>query len=68
MNENPDELIGAIIELRRRYPSWRLGQLIGNVAGWADQGVWDVEDEQLLEAARLHLNQLKKEAMPRAAS
>jgi hypothetical protein len=52
------ELLAAIEELSRRYPDWRLGQLIANVAGWADQEVWDVEDEQLLQAARLHLAQL----------
>jgi hypothetical protein len=27
------------------------------VAGWADREIWDIEDEQLLEAARLHLKQ-----------
>jgi hypothetical protein len=31
---------------------------VANFAGWADQEIWDVEDEQLLEAARLHLEQL----------
>ncbi len=59
MNSKLDtDLLAAIAELRQRYPSWRLGQLIVNVAGWADQEIWDVEDEQLLEAARLHLEQL----------
>jgi hypothetical protein len=58
MNERRAELMEAIAELQRRYPAWRLGQLIVNVAGWADQEVWDVEDEQLLAAARLHLQQL----------
>jgi hypothetical protein len=52
------DLLAVIAELCRRYPHWRLGQLIANVAGWADQEIWDVEDEQLLEAARLHLEQL----------
>ncbi len=52
------ELIAAILELGERYPNWRLAQLIANVAGWADQDIWDVEDEQLLAAARLHLQQL----------
>jgi hypothetical protein len=51
-------LLAAIAELCQRYPDWRLGQLVANVAGWADQEIWDVEDEQLLEAARLHLEQL----------
>jgi len=52
------ELITTIAELCARYPHWRLGQLIANVAGWADQEVWDVEDQQLLAAARSHLSQL----------
>ena len=51
------ELLESIAELQRRYPEWRLGQLITNVAGWVDQDIWDVEDEQLLEAARSHLDQ-----------
>jgi hypothetical protein len=54
------ELLAAVAELCQRYPDWRLGQLVANVAGWADQDIWDVEDEQLLEAARLHLQQLKR--------
>jgi hypothetical protein len=44
-----------LAELERRYPDWRLGQLISNVAGWADKDVWDVEDDQLLAAAEQHL-------------
>jgi hypothetical protein len=56
------ELIQAISELRQRYPQWRLGQLIANVAGWADHDVWDVEDEQFLAAAREHLQNLPKRA------
>ncbi len=51
------ELFEVLAELRSRYPAWRFGQLISNIAGWADQEIWDVEDEQLLGAARLHLNQ-----------
>jgi hypothetical protein len=50
-------LLEAIAELCRRYPDWRLGQLVANVAGWADQDIWDVEDDQLLAAAELHLRQ-----------
>lgn len=59
MNDQPRvDLLGAIAELCERYPDWRLGQLIANAAGWADQEIWDVEDEQLLRAARLHLQQM----------
>jgi hypothetical protein len=49
------EAFEALAELARRYPHWRLGQLVANVAGWADADVWDAEDEQLLAAARTHL-------------
>jgi hypothetical protein len=52
------DLFAALAALCQRYPHWRFGQLVANVAGWADQEIWDVEDEQLLEAARLHLEQL----------
>jgi hypothetical protein len=49
------ELLAAITELCEKYPDWRLGQLVANVAGWADREIWDVEDDDLLESARLHL-------------
>jgi hypothetical protein len=51
------DLLAVIAALCQRYPDWRLGQLVANVAGWADQEIWDAGDEQLLEAARLHLEQ-----------
>lgn len=57
INQQRADLLAAITELCRRYPNWRFGQLVANVAGRADQEFWDVEDEQLLEAARLHLEQ-----------
>jgi hypothetical protein len=51
-----DELTEALGELRTLFPEWRLGQLIANLlvaAGHADGGaIWDVEDQQLLAAAR----------------
>jgi hypothetical protein len=52
------KLVQAIVALCDRYPHWRLGQLIANLAGWADADTWDVEDEQLLAAAVAHLDQL----------
>jgi hypothetical protein len=51
------ELMRAMEELGSLYPQWRMGQLIANIAGWADQEIWDVEDEQLLGAIRCHLEQ-----------
>ncbi len=49
------DLLDALAELGNRYPDWRLGQLISNLAGWADQDMWDADDEQLLAAAKEHL-------------
>jgi hypothetical protein len=51
-----DELIEAISELRVLFPDWRMGQLVANLvmaAGGTDgSAIWDIEDEQLLAAAR----------------
>ena len=60
-SQNRAELLAAVAELWQRYPEWRLGQLVANVSGWADQEVWEAEDAQLLAAARLHLQQLVPE-------
>ena len=49
------ELFAALAELARRYPNWRVGQLVANVAGWTDANVWDAEDDELLFAATVHL-------------
>jgi hypothetical protein len=57
-NQERADLLRAVAELCERYPHWRLGQLIANIAGWADQEVWDVEDQQLLSAAQSHLDQM----------
>lgn len=51
-----DELVESISELRELFPDWRIGQLVANLvtaAGGTDAAaIWDVEDEQLLAAAR----------------
>lgn len=52
------ELLEVVGELGRKYPEWRFGQLIENIAGWADQPIWEMEDGQLLQAAQLHLREL----------
>ena len=49
------ELFAALAALTDLYPHWRVGQLISNVAGWADVDIWNVEDHQLLSASREHL-------------
>jgi hypothetical protein len=58
-NKQRADLFAAVEALSQRYPDWRLGQLIANVAGWADQEIWDVEDEELLAAAQCHLQQFE---------
>jgi hypothetical protein len=49
-----DELVSALSDLRAIFPEWRLGQLIANLALAAgkDGAIWDVQDEELLAAAR----------------
>ena len=60
--DHRSELLPVLEQLVLRYPDWRFGQLIANVADWADQDVWNVEDEQLLEAAGDHLQQLAEQS------
>jgi hypothetical protein len=57
-NQERADLLLVIEQLCERYPHWRLGQLVANIAGWADKEVWDIEDQQLLAAAELHISQL----------
>ena len=51
-----DELTAVFTELRAVFPEMRLGQLVLNLASAAGvsdpAGVWDVEDDVLLVAAR----------------
>jgi hypothetical protein len=64
-----DELLDTLAELRRALPALRLGQLVANlatVARGADAGaVWDLEDDELLAAARWQLDQLAARAEAR---
>ena len=63
------ELLGALGELGRAHPDWRLGQTLSNLAmaaGRLDAGaVWDLEDDEALEAARRRL--LASRAEPSAS-
>lgn len=51
-----EELMAALAELRALFPDWRMGQLVANLtqaAGRDREGaIWDMEDEELLVAAR----------------
>ena len=53
-----EALISVLTEMLKHYPHWRFGQLVANVAEWADQSTWDIEDEQWIAAARSHLDQI----------
>jgi len=47
-------------ELSETCPEYRFGQMIANLAmlarGDADGAIWEMEDEELLAAARKHLS------------
>ncbi len=63
------EILGLLEEMSQRYPEWRFGQLIANVALWArqptdpqDTGIWDAEDDEILAALKRHLAQRESAA------
>ena len=53
------ELLQVLSDLSEQCPEVRLGQLIANLGTLAKgptvEAIWDVEDEELLEAARQQL-------------
>jgi hypothetical protein len=55
------EVLQVLAELSEVVPEVRLGQLIANLSylarGLANESIWDMEDEELLQAARKHLEQ-----------
>jgi hypothetical protein len=57
--ETRAELLETLAELGHAYPNWRLGQTMSNLAMAAGRldagGVWDLEDDEALAAARLLL-------------
>lgn len=54
--ETRSDLLAALAELGRAHPNWRLGQTLSNLAMAAGRldagGVWDLEDDEALAAAR----------------
>ncbi len=58
------ELLEILVELSEQRPEVRLGQLISNLATLAKgpqvEAIWDVEDRELLEAAKQQLAELLK--------
>jgi len=55
------ELLAALTQLGRIRPEWRMGQTMANLAMTAGRldagGVWDLEDEEALAAARTLIEQ-----------
>ena len=58
-NETRRELLRVLDELSAQCPDVRFGQLMANLATLAKgpivEAIWDVEDEELLQAARRQL-------------
>lgn len=59
--------VSAVLEYPVRiwclHPGWRLGQLVCNLAAWADptQNIsWDIGDDVLLAQIRQHLSQQRE--------
>lgn len=49
------DVLQAVENIWRRYPDMRLGQLISNLADWAEQSVWDIEEDALVAEIERHL-------------
>jgi hypothetical protein len=60
------EVLLALKEVSEAFPEWRFGQMIANLAvvarGAVPEAVWDMEDEELLKAARWQLEQRKSQS------
>jgi hypothetical protein len=55
-----EETIKKVMELWDKYPDWRLGQLLCNVATWSrgpdKSTVWDVTNNEIIDAINSHLS------------
>ncbi len=61
INPIRQEVLQALTELSELAPEVRLGQLIANLSylarGLSNEAIWDMEDDELLAAARKHLEE-----------
>jgi hypothetical protein len=59
MKSTRRELIEVLTEISELAPDFRFGQLVTNFSyaarGQTDSATWDVEDDELLEAAKEYL-------------
>jgi hypothetical protein len=62
------QLLQVLGDLGEHTPDVRFGQLLANLSYMAKsftaEAIWDVEDEELLEAARSHLEGLSQRRTP----
>ena len=62
------EILRILSELSERCPEVRFGQLIANLSylakGPTNEAIWDMEDEELLAAARSHLKDRRNSEIP----
>jgi hypothetical protein len=65
------EVLHALEELSAACPEYRLGQMIANLAmlarGDEEGAIWDMEDAELLAAARKHLTDWSTRHEPAAS-
>ena len=68
---NPEvrrELLRVLDDLGEYTPDVRFGQLLANLSymarNFTAEAIWDVEDEELLFAARSHLKELSERHAP----
>ncbi len=61
INPVRQEVLQALAEISELAPEVRLGQLIANLSylarGLSNESIWDMEDDELLAAARKHLEE-----------
>ncbi len=55
------DVLSVLAELSEAAPEVRFGQLIANLSylarGLSNESIWDMDDEELLSAAREHLKE-----------
>ncbi|MBW3539175.1 MAG: hypothetical protein KY476_02800 [Planctomycetes bacterium] len=60
---DPDRIqkvLERVGDMWRRHPDWRLGQLLCNVATWAEDDVWDIEEDVLTAEIDRHIEQFDR--------
>ena len=66
--ESKQEILRALSELVEHTPDVRFGQLIANLSviarGPTPEAVWDMEDDELLEAVRSHIEDHERRHAP----